>query len=694
MAPASTHNRGYIPDKFDKRDRPYTYQGPSDPNLQFADLSAKFKDWIPYDQGPTSSCVANATAAAIWFLARKDFDGGVTSDPSRLFIYYNARALEIMDNNGSDQWPAGLTDEGSQIRYAMRTISDLGIASDAKFPWVSERGNKDDPDAYDDDDTKVLSVNDRPPVAAYQEATSTHAVEYCRLDPDHTDDAEKLFNDDEKAALGVLTLARLKQCLAEGYPVVFGFSYLWSAGFADHILPKALHNDKYRTFKDIPKAQQHKGPPPKSHFLGHAVLAVGFDEANKRVLVRNSYGPEPDSDPYFYMPYHWITDFEATDDFWMIRKVSSQPSEKRKVSRPSAVTFHRAGWQLTEWSGHGLDASTASNAVFAAASRGANTAEVFWTTPTGKLDSMYYYDSKGWQRNTIKWNDGTATPGAIAAVSRHPSMLEIFWIEPNGSVRGSFNHMNDKGWHAGYELAPAGSAAVRAGLTAVSRKPGHQEVWWVGPDGAIHGRWYQDGGKGWQGYTLAGAGSAHAESNLASVATRDHAGTGLVLVWWVSPDGRLQGRHLWDNGTGWRDTATKSEPGSAALHTRIATVSPGPGYVEVYWVSRVGEVLSNVWHNGNDWEKKVVSVDLTARVDSGITASAVSSSRVDMHWVGADDSLCLATGKDGVWQRFKVAGSGSVWAGSPLGIFSRAAGQYSVMFVDCAGNPVVGDVFQ
>jgi len=697
-----TLNRGYIPDNYDKRDRYYTYEGPENPNLKYADLLPQYKDWVAYDQGDTSSCSANATAAAIWFLARKS--GGVTSAPSRLFIYYNARALDYIDEKGTDEWPETITEAyGSKIRYCMRVIAELGIASHAKFPWIAEAGDKSLPESkkYDDEDHKVLSINDRPPVAAYEEAALTHAVEYCRLDPDHTDAAEKLFSEKEKIALGVITLARVKQCLAEGYPVVFGIAYLWSADFEPHVIADPLAGDKWRTLQDIPTGKQHKGPD-QTNFSGHSVLAVGFDEAKQRVLVKNSWGTGKGADEYFYVPYNWITDFEATDDFWMIRKAAgtSPPSDRRKPPpRPSSVKFNKQGWKLTDWNAHDLDASTIRNSVFAAASRGGNTAEVFWITPSGKLDSMYYYDNKGWLRNTIKWTDGIAAVGAIAAVSRQPSMLEVFWVESNGGVKGSYNHMNGDGWSPAFQLAPPGSAYVKpggggTGITAVSRKQGHQEVWWVKPDGSIEGRWYLDGGNGWTGYSLAGPGSAHPESNLTSVATRDHTGMDLVLVWWISPDGRLQGKHLWDNNKGWVNTATKSEPGSAALHTRIAAVSPAPGYVEVYWVSRLGYVLSNVWRNGSDWAHKVVLTTPTARVDSGIAASAVNANRVDVHWVGADDSLIVATGKEGVFQHTKVAGSGSVWAGSPLGIFSRTAGQYSVIFMDGAGNPVVGDVYQ
>ena len=65
-------------------------------------------------------------------------------------------------------------------------------------------------------------------------AKHTHAVEYCRLDPDHNDATEDMFNDKEKAAVGRMTLTRFKQSIHEGYPVVFGFNYYWKTFTTDN----------------------------------------------------------------------------------------------------------------------------------------------------------------------------------------------------------------------------------------------------------------------------------------------------------------------------------------------------------------------------------------------------------------------------------------------------------------------------
>jgi C1A family cysteine protease len=63
-------------------------------------------------------------------------------------------------------------------------------------------------------------------------------------------------------------------------------------------------------------------PKPKEKQLGgHAVLAVGYDDATERFLVRNSWGPKWALAGYFTMPYAYVTDDNLSDDFWTIKQI-------------------------------------------------------------------------------------------------------------------------------------------------------------------------------------------------------------------------------------------------------------------------------------------------------------------------------------------------------------------------------------
>jgi C1A family cysteine protease len=58
-------------------------------------------------------------------------------------------------------------------------------------------------------------------------------------------------------------------------------------------------------------------PRPDERLLGgHAVLAVGYDDAKQLVICRNSWGEGFGDHGYFYMPYAFIRDGSKTMDYW------------------------------------------------------------------------------------------------------------------------------------------------------------------------------------------------------------------------------------------------------------------------------------------------------------------------------------------------------------------------------------------
>ena len=63
-------------------------------------------------------------------------------------------------------------------------------------------------------------------------------------------------------------------------------------------------------------------PQPSEKLLGgHAVLAVGYNDATKRFLVRNSWGAKWAMKGYFTIPYAYLTTSNLSDDFWTIKQV-------------------------------------------------------------------------------------------------------------------------------------------------------------------------------------------------------------------------------------------------------------------------------------------------------------------------------------------------------------------------------------
>ena len=97
------------------------------------------------------------------------------------------------------------------------------------------------------------------------------------------------------------------ECLAEGYPLVFGFS-VYEAFEGDEVA---------RTGKlNLPE-------PSEKQLGGHAVMAVGYDDSAERVLVRNSRGTDWGMKGYFTMPYDYISNDNLADDLWTLRGIEN-----------------------------------------------------------------------------------------------------------------------------------------------------------------------------------------------------------------------------------------------------------------------------------------------------------------------------------------------------------------------------------
>jgi C1A family cysteine protease len=203
------------------------------------------------DQGMLGSCTANALVGALEFLENKS-QVKAFADLSRLFVYYNERALEH----------TVASDSGAQIRDGIKTLAKLGVCREALWPYA------------------IAKFTRKPSPACYLDGAKRQISAYQRLS----------------------LLADIQGCLASGYPVVFGFVV-------------------YESFESKAVAKSGKLPMPKKGertLGGHAVLAVGYDNSQGSLLVRNSWGPAWGDHGYFTMPYAYAQSPSLANDFWTI----------------------------------------------------------------------------------------------------------------------------------------------------------------------------------------------------------------------------------------------------------------------------------------------------------------------------------------------------------------------------------------
>jgi len=157
-------------------------------------------------------------------------------------------------------------DSGAMIRDGIKSVAKQGVCPETQWPYLISRFAK------------------KPSNPCYKEALDHQVLSYHRLSHN---------------------LNQMKACLASGYPFVFGFSVY-----------ESFESDVVTRTGVVPLPQ-----PGESMRGGHAVLAVGYDDAKKSFIVRNSWGTRWGQKGDCLMPYPYLTTPDLADDFWTVRLV-------------------------------------------------------------------------------------------------------------------------------------------------------------------------------------------------------------------------------------------------------------------------------------------------------------------------------------------------------------------------------------
>ena len=209
-----------------------------------------------YDQLTLGDCVGNEVAFAIQFDEMKQRLSTGVEVPSRLFIYWNARNAE------------GTTsiDGGCYIRDAVKTVSKLGVCSEALWPYT------------------IAKFATKPNAAAFKAALKETAVTYQAV---------------------AQTLDGIRGAVAAGFPVVLGITV-------------------YQSFESATADATGVIPMPttvEKTLGGHCVSVVGFDDAKQVFKFRNSWNAGWGDHGYGYLPYAYLINAGLCSDLWVIQKV-------------------------------------------------------------------------------------------------------------------------------------------------------------------------------------------------------------------------------------------------------------------------------------------------------------------------------------------------------------------------------------
>jgi C1A family cysteine protease len=269
--PRSQIHRRYNwrPDRPDARDLKFKVVNPTAPTITLPP-SIDLKPYCSpvFNQGDMGSCTGNALAGAFEYMQLKEIRNkqtvGASAPEEFANAYTPASRLFIYWYERFLEGDPGV-DAGASLQDGVKMLNTWGCCEEALW-------------AYSD-----ALVLQQPNAAAVAQAMKHKIGSYMRLE----------------------TLDDMKSCLASGYPFVFGFTV-------------------YTSFESDAVAASGNVPMPSSTdqvLGGHAVMAVGYDEANQWFTIRNSWGTDWGINGYCHMPYSYLDPASGlASDWWTIRK--------------------------------------------------------------------------------------------------------------------------------------------------------------------------------------------------------------------------------------------------------------------------------------------------------------------------------------------------------------------------------------
>lgn len=268
------HYGGWIPDRPDQRDRVFYGGWTSDGSDQHADHTSAFQ------QSPARLVIPPKVDLRDKFHEPYDQGelGSCTANAIAAAVQYERSRqslqpdfipsrLFIYFNERTIEGTVG-SDSGAMIRDGIKSVARFGDCPETEWEY------------------NISQFSVTPPKQCFGDAIKYKALDYWRVPRE---------------------LLQIRGCLAAGFPIVFGFSV-------------------YESFEGDAVTQSGIVPMPVSSerlLGGHAVLAVGYDDATQRLTVRNSWGQQWGDKGYFYLPYDFMLDENLSDDFWTLKIIAS-----------------------------------------------------------------------------------------------------------------------------------------------------------------------------------------------------------------------------------------------------------------------------------------------------------------------------------------------------------------------------------
>jgi C1A family cysteine protease len=243
------------------------------------------EQWPVWDQGShLPSCASHAVASvALFEMIRTNHTP--LFQPSRLFLYWAARRVQANNKaTAENPHPKDRSDEekiaDTLVSHNVQVLMNRGVCADAATPDVPKEwvwGYSESPTGKPLDPCWVFAQRHK-------------AATYARVNEDLDD---------------------MKACLAAGHPFTVCI----------RVFPGLF---EARTTGKIPLPSEADCRQGSSR--GHAMVVVGYDDASRQFIVRNSRGTGWGDGGHATLPYEYVLDSRIADSFLMLTYAPEPPA--------------------------------------------------------------------------------------------------------------------------------------------------------------------------------------------------------------------------------------------------------------------------------------------------------------------------------------------------------------------------------
>jgi len=418
-------------------------------------------------------------------------------------------------------------------------------------------------------------------------------------------------------------------------------------------------------------------------YLGdHAVLAVGWDDYDQALIIKNSWGPDWGEDGYFRIAYsellgdtQFASNAVAMEQVEMPANVclltAISPRSRTVEASGGAVTIQVQSPDACSWSAR----TSQSWVTIASGGSGSGAGSVTLTIAANEgrenRTATVFIGSE--QFNLVQGPWVTQTVDAAGAVGKNTAIA----VDAQGHVHLAYQDMTG----AGLRYATNASGAwVTQEIDSVGMPGNYRTSIAVDSQGFAHIAYYaaQDlkyatnASGAWLIDTADYAGDVGSYPSIAL----DGAGRAYISFYESlnTEGGRLK---LATNRTGTWQSTVIDDTGAAGQYTSLAVDAAGALHIAYYEATDKDKMLKYATNASGDWELQYVDKESDSGVNASLGLDSLGKAHISYFWKGPDEfsgELHYATNAKGSWEIQVIDGR------------TGYAGSYSALAVDRTGK--------